>query len=213
MLIACVSRYSHEVLSGVFGSAIVVERFHEVAEGGALRAAARLRALLQLVLEIGLAVRAHDHDREILVVIDPGDRVAGLEHVLVEQVAERQIVRVIVDRHHRDDLLGVEVERQRPLDDDARLDRLAALVDAGDAFGEVRIVRVRADEKAGALLVHGRSVAERPRAREGPGTVGRGRLSTIRFAGIRRRSSRSAPSPAASRPGGGYRCRRRGRGH
>jgi hypothetical protein len=30
---------------------------------------------------------------------------------------------MVVDRHHGDDLLGIQVERQRPLDDDPRGDR------------------------------------------------------------------------------------------
>ena len=109
--------------------------------------------------KFGVALGAHDDDGEVLVVVDRRHHVVGLEHVLIEQVAEREILRIVVDRHHGDDLLRVEVERQRPLDDDAGLDPLAALVHAGDPLGEARVVRVRADEKAGAMLVHGRSVA------------------------------------------------------
>ena len=139
-----------------------VERLHEVAEGGALRAAARLGAPLQLVLEVGLALGAHDDDGEVLVVVDRRHHVVGLEHVLVEEIAEREVLRVVADRHHGDDLLRVEVERQRALDDHPGLDPLAALVDAGDPLGQARVVRVRADEKAGAMLVHGRSVAQGP---------------------------------------------------
>ena len=49
---------------------------------------------------------------------------------------------MIADRHHRDDLAPVEEQGQRPLDDDGGLDRLAVLVDAGDAPGQARVVGV-----------------------------------------------------------------------
>ena len=124
----------------------VLQRFHQVAEHGALRAAGGLHLLLELLLVIGLALGAHHHDRQFLVVIDAGDGVVGLEHVLVEQIAERQIFGMIADGHRRDDLLGIEEDRQRALDRHRGLDRGAGLVDAGDALGQPRIVRIGADE-------------------------------------------------------------------
>ena len=54
-----------------------------------------------------------------------GDDVVGAQHVLVEQIADREVVGMVADRHHRDDLLAVEKQRQRPLDHDRGLDRLA----------------------------------------------------------------------------------------
>ena len=47
---------------------------------------------------------------------------------------------MVADRHHGDDLLRVQIERQRPLGDDAGLDRRAGLVDAGDGAREPRVV-------------------------------------------------------------------------
>ena len=55
---------------------------------------------------------------------------------------------MVPDRHHGDDLARVEIKRQRPLDDDARLDRLARLIDAGDGLAEARVERIRADQEA-----------------------------------------------------------------
>ncbi len=72
----------------------------------------------------------------------------GGEHALVEQIAEGEIVGMVADRHHRDDLARVEKERQRPLDDDARLDRTARLIDTGDHLAETRVEWIGSDEKA-----------------------------------------------------------------
>ena len=130
--------------SSASGSVIVLQRLHQVAEHGALRAARGLHLLLQLLLVVGLALGAHHHDRELLVVVDAGDDVVGQQHVLIEQIAEREIFRIVVDRHRGDDLLRVEEDRQRALDRHGGFDRRAGLVDAGDALGQPRIVRVGA---------------------------------------------------------------------
>jgi hypothetical protein len=53
---------------------------------------------------------------------------------------------VIADRHHRDDLLRIQIKRQRPLDDDARFDLRAGLIDRLDFLGEPWIERVRPDD-------------------------------------------------------------------
>ena len=180
----------------------VLQRLHQVAEHGALRAAGGLHLLLQLLLVVGLALGAHHDDRELLVVVDAGDDVVRLEHVLVEQIADREIVGIVADRHRGDDLLRIEEDRQRALDRDAGLDRLSGLVDAGDALGQPRIMRVRLDEIAlgrhapravivdlaalglsrgfGRLLGHGRSAflvsrrtyTRKAKARHGPGSTG-----------------------------------------
>ena len=84
----------------------VLQRFHQVAEHGALRAAGGLHLLLQLLLVIGLALGAHHDDRQFLVVVDAGDDVVRQQHVLVEQIADRQIFRIIADRHGGDDFLA-----------------------------------------------------------------------------------------------------------
>ena len=64
---------------------------------------------------------AHHDDLEIVVILDLGDGVVVFEHVLVEQIAQREIFRIVADRHHGDDLLRVEIQRQRPLDRDLDL--------------------------------------------------------------------------------------------
>ena len=55
----------------------LVEFLHQIAEHGALGAARGQRLLLQLVLEIGLAVGADDDGLELVVVVDAGDAVIG----------------------------------------------------------------------------------------------------------------------------------------
>ena len=44
---------------------------------------------------------------ETAVVVDAGDHVVHLEHVLVEQKSEREIFRIVTDRHRGDNFLGV----------------------------------------------------------------------------------------------------------
>src|ERR1043166_4058693 len=63
------------------------------------------------------------------------DDVVIFQHVLVQEIAERQIFRIVADRHHGDDLLRVEVQRQRPFDRDLDLDLRPMLVGAADALG------------------------------------------------------------------------------
>ena len=69
-------------------------------------------------------------------------RSSAAEHVLVQQIADRQIFRMIADRHHRHDLAPVQEQGQRPFGDDRGLDRLAVLIDSGNPPGQARIVGV-----------------------------------------------------------------------
>ena len=103
---------------------------------------------MQLVLEIGLVVRAHHDDVKLLIIFDIVDRVRAGQHILVQQISDREQIGVVTDRHHGDDLLTVEKQGQRPLHDDGGLDLLTVLVDPGDRLGQSRVVRIRANEKA-----------------------------------------------------------------
>ena len=80
--------------------------------------------------------------------LDGDDPVVVAQHVLVLQIADRQPVRPVADRHHGDDLLPVQEQGERTLDRDPRLDRRARLVDAGDGLRQRGIVRVRQDDAA-----------------------------------------------------------------
>jgi hypothetical protein len=108
----------------------------QIAECRALRAAGCLCALLQLMLEIGVVLSPDHHDLQIVVIFDLGDDIVVFQHVLVEQVAQREVFWMVSDRHHGDDLLSVQVERQRPLHRHLDLDIRAGLVDADDALGQ-----------------------------------------------------------------------------
>ncbi len=61
---------------------------------------------------------------------------------------------MVADRHHGDDLAGVQVERERPLDGDARCDLGTALVDALDLARESRVMRIRTEEIGLPFLEH-----------------------------------------------------------
>ncbi len=133
--------------------------------------------LLELLLVVGLALGAHDDDGQFLVVIDAGDGVVGLEHVLVEQIAEREIFGMVADGHRRHDLLRIEEDRQRALDRHRGLDRGAGLVDAVDALGQPRIERIGADEIVVVGRIHAANVGEaaaaaKARQARGPACAG-----------------------------------------
>jgi hypothetical protein len=58
---------------------------------------------------------------------------------------DRIFLRAVEDRHHGDDLLAVEVERHRPLDGDAALDRGAGVVEEREPGRQVRFFAVFSD--------------------------------------------------------------------
>src|SRR4051794_24740756 len=60
---------------------------------------------------------------------------------------------MIADRHHRDDLLRVEIQRQRPLDDDAGFDPCPGLLDCLDFLREPRVERIWPDDVGGEEIV------------------------------------------------------------
>src|SRR6185437_4480834 len=125
----------------------LVELLHQVAEHRALRAARGERLLAQLLLERGLALGAHHHGFELVIVVDGSDLVVGAQHVLVEEIAHGEAVGMIADRHHGDDLLPVEKERQRALDHHGGYDRIAVLIDARHPARQSRIVGVGPDDE------------------------------------------------------------------
>ena len=120
------------------GEGEALEALHHVAEDGADGAAGGAGLLLELRFVVGGASGADDDGFELGVVVDGGDGVVAAEHALVEEVAGGEVLRVVADRHHGDDLLGVEEDGQRALLDDAGLDGAALVVDAGDGAGQAR---------------------------------------------------------------------------
>ena len=146
VLISCVERVEPRGAQLGRRQLRLIDDFHQVAEHGALRAAGGLDFFLQPRLVVGRPLGAHDDDGEFFVVVDAGHLVVGLQHVLVEQVAEREIFRIVVDGHRGDDFLAVEENRQRALDGDGGLDRRAGLVDAADALGQPRVGRIGLDQ-------------------------------------------------------------------
>ena len=112
----------------------------------------RLRALLQFRFEIGVVLGAHHDDLKVVVIFDLGDDVVVFQHVLVQEIAEREVFRIVADRHHGDDLLGVQIQRQRPLHRHPDFDGRTGLVGAGDALGQPRILGIRHDQGGGGFL-------------------------------------------------------------
>ncbi len=129
-----------------------LELLHQVAEDGALGTARRLHLLLQLLLVVGFAPRAHDDGVDVVCDLDGGDLVVGLQHVLVQEVADSEQIGAVADGHHRHDLAGIEEQGQRAFGDDGRHHLAAVLVDARHADGQARVVGGGADLE----FLHGR---------------------------------------------------------
>src|SRR5689334_3384426 len=108
---------------------------HQIAEDGALSTARGKCLLLQLVFEIGLSVSADDNGLELVVIIDAGDPILGPQHILIEQIADREVIGMIADCHHRDDLAAIEEQSQRTLHDNRGLNPSAFVIDTGDGAG------------------------------------------------------------------------------
>jgi hypothetical protein len=139
----------------------VIDHLHQVAEHGALSAARRLHFLPELLFEVGGALGAHDDHRKLFVVVDARDDVVGPQHVLVEQIAERQVFRVVVDGHRCHDLLRVEEDREGPLDNDRGLGRRTGVIDAAHPLGQAAVIRIGTEQVA-VLSVLGRVLQDMP---------------------------------------------------
>ena len=61
----------------------------------------------EFLLVIGLALGAHNDDLDLVVVLDRGDPVVRKQHALVQEIAQREILRIVADAHDGDDLLRV----------------------------------------------------------------------------------------------------------
>ena len=107
---------------------------------------------LQFRLEIGVVLGAHHHHLQIVVIFDLGDDVVVFQHVLVQEIAEREIFRIVADRHHGDDLLRVQVQRQRPFHRHPDFDHSPGLIGPGDALGQPGIVGIRHDQGDGGFI-------------------------------------------------------------
>ena len=110
-------------------------------------------AVLNVPIEYRDAKVLHTGDEVDLVNdFDLGDDIVVFEHILVQQVAERQILGIVVDRHHCDDLLCIQIKRQRAFDRHLDLCSRAGLIAADDAFGQSRVVGVGHDQGGGDLI-------------------------------------------------------------
>jgi hypothetical protein len=125
-----------------------------------VRAPGGLHLLFQFFLIIGLTPGADDNDRKLFIVIDAGYDVVGHQHVLVQQVADCQIFRVVVDRHGGDDFLAVEENRQRAFDGDGGVDTGPGLIDARNPLGQSWIERIGPDDVAVVTVGHEATIAE-----------------------------------------------------
>ena len=91
----------------VVGSAIV----NQIAEHGSHRAARCQRFFVKLIFEIRFML-GPDHDRfDIFLIVDAGNIVLRRQHVLIDQISDRQILRIVANGHHGDNFTAVEIKR------------------------------------------------------------------------------------------------------
>ena len=95
--------------------------------------------------------------------------------MLIEQIADRQVFRIIANGHGRDDFLAIEKDCQGPFDGHRRLDARAGLVDAAHTFGQSRVVGIGPDDVAVAVFAHCSIIADiLPQHENCPSKVGSG---------------------------------------
>ena len=138
-----------------------IEPFHHIAISGSLGAAAGADLALHLRLEIRLPLGAHDDDAKIVVMVDPGDDVIGMQHVLVQEIADRQFRRPVADGHRGHDLLPVQEQGQRLFRDHGQGHGRAGLVDARHRLRQARGVRIGGDDHGfGGGITHAPKMAQ-----------------------------------------------------
>lgn len=101
------------------------------------------------MFEICLACGAHHHNFELGIVLDRGHDIVGPQHVLVQEIADRQLFGMVADRHHRDDLAAVEKDGKRPLVHDPRLHAPSFVIETDDRLGQSGIGRIGKQERVG----------------------------------------------------------------
>ena len=137
-----------------------VDLFHQVAEYGSLAAARRLGALRGLRFEVLQPVPCRHRDRiDVPVDLHRDDVLDPLEQPLVAQVTYRERLGRRAERHDGEQLVLVDIERQRVLAGDRGLARRSVLVDGAHLEGRrpcsvgqdrtVRCVRsIQAEDRA-----------------------------------------------------------------
>ena len=61
---------------------------------------------------LGLALRAHNDHPKVIIMVDAGDDIIMMQHVLVQEIAYRKFRRPVANRHRGDNLLPVQEQGQ-----------------------------------------------------------------------------------------------------
>ena len=129
------------------GEGHALQLLHHVAENGADRAAGSAGLLFQFGFIVRGADGADDDDLQVLVIVDGGYLIILQQHVLVHQIADCEVFRVIADCHRRHDFLRVQVDGERAFLHHRDLALAALMIDAGDGAGQAGVRRVGADDQ------------------------------------------------------------------
>ena len=139
------------------------EPFHHIAVGGALCAAARADPALHLRLKIGLTLGSHNDHAKIVIMVDSGDDIIVMKHVLVQEIADGEFRRPVTDGHRGDDLLAVQIKGQRLFRDHGQGHQRAGFINACHRLRQAGGVRVRSnDHRWRPGVLHAAKMAELP---------------------------------------------------
>ncbi len=85
----------------------ILKRFHQIAENRALRTARGMGFLFQLFFKISFSAGPHHNHLQVSIIVNRGDLIIGPQHILIAQIADRQLLWEVTDGHRRDDFLRI----------------------------------------------------------------------------------------------------------
>ena len=102
---------------------------------------------LEFVLIVGLALSANDDGVNVVIVIHGGDDIVMVQHVLIEQIANRQPARMVTNGHDGDDFLIIQIDGEGFLLNDMKRDGTLMFIPCGEGAREGGIMHIRYDNR------------------------------------------------------------------
>ena len=97
---------------------------------------------LEFVLIVGLALSANDDGVNVVIVIHGGDDIVMVQHVLIEQIANRQPARMVTNGHDGDDFLIIQIDGEGFLLNDMKRDGALMFIPCGEGAREGGIMHI-----------------------------------------------------------------------
>ena len=109
---------------------------HHVTKNSSLRTTTGKGAFFQFILKGDGLRGAYDNDVNVILIFHRCDAVFSAQNPLIDQITNRQHLRVVTNRHGGYDFGLIQINRQWAFNNDARLLFLAVLIHAFDNPGE-----------------------------------------------------------------------------